>query len=110
MDGAALERLRAAEAEARAGKRGIWSEEGAAGEDEAPFVASRNGKYIHRRECEYAKRINPKNAMKFYTLDAAVSTGRGRCPGCLGRGAGTPKDKKNATKGTKRENTKTLSH
>ena len=83
MDGAERERMRQAEAEARAEKRGVWSEEGAAGEGEAPFVASRHGKFIHRADCEYAKRINPKNRMRFFTLEAALSTGRGKCPGCL---------------------------
>jgi endonuclease YncB( thermonuclease family) len=84
MDGEELRRLRAAEAEAREAGRGIWSEDASEGGD-APFVASRYGKYVHRADCEYAQRINPKNLMKFYTLEAALATGRGRCPGCLGR-------------------------
>ena len=81
IEGARLERLRQAEAEARAAKRGLWS--GEEHPTEAPFVASRYGKYIHRPECEYAKRINRKNLMRFNTLEAALSTGRGRCPTCM---------------------------
>ena len=97
MDGIEFERLRTAEGEARKAKLGIWSEVTSSvgsGEKGAPFVASRYGKYIHRAGCEYAKRINPRNLMKFYALEAALATGRGRCPGCLGRKAGTKRSGK----------------
>lgn len=84
MEGAPLERLRAAEAEAREAELGVWGKEDPAGASDAPFVASRRGKYVHRPDCEYAKKISPRNLMKFRTLEAGLSTKRGRCPGCLG--------------------------
>ena len=93
MEGAPLERLRAAEAEAREAKRGIWSESASEVID-APFVASRHGKYVHRTDCEYAKKISRRNLMKFHTLKAGLSTKRGRCPGCLGRKGNTRKREK----------------
>jgi hypothetical protein len=39
---------------------------------------------VHRRECEYAARISPKNLMIFNSLEAALLTGRRKCPACLG--------------------------
>ncbi len=80
MKGIAADRLRRAEAEARTAARGIW------GKPKAPaggFVASRRAKFVHRRDCIYAKRIAPSNFMRFNALDAALATGRAKCPTCL---------------------------
>lgn len=79
-------RLREAELEARRSLRGIW----AARETphEAPFVASRRGRLVHRRECIYAQRLAPATALRFETLEAALEAGKLRCPTCFDLGPG----------------------
>ena len=75
-------RLREAEAKARAAKLGMWGDD-TKGPHPDGFVASRKGKCVHRPDCVYAARISPANLMRFNTLEAALATGRTRCPTCL---------------------------
>jgi micrococcal nuclease len=81
LDRATSQRLRAAEAEARDAERGLWA--AAPAEPAERFVASRRGRMVHREACEYAARISPKNLMIFNSLEAALHTGRRKCPTCL---------------------------
>jgi len=80
--GADARRLRETEAAAREAKLGMWGDK-----DKGPhpdgFVASRKGKCVHRPDCVYAQRISPANLMRFNTIEAALATGRTRCPTCL---------------------------
>jgi hypothetical protein len=46
------------------------------------FVASKNGKVFHKRDCASAKRINPENLLTFKTRDEAEATGRTPCKQC----------------------------
>jgi len=85
LERAAAERLRAAEAEARAAARGMWTPD--ATRDEERYVASRRGKMVHRASCTYAGRINERNRLFFNTLEAALASGRTPCPTCMGRRA-----------------------
>ena len=90
MRGAEADRLRAAERAAREAKLGIWGEEKPRAEG---FVASRKGRCAHRPDCAFAKRISPANLMRFNTLEAALETGRTRCPTCLlEKGAASTED------------------
>jgi len=75
-------RLREAEAGAREAKLGMWGDV-TKGPHPDGFVASRKGKCVHRPDCVYAARISPANLMRFNTLEAALATGRTRCPTCL---------------------------
>jgi micrococcal nuclease len=77
-------RMRKAQDEARAASRGVWAVPAARTQEET-FVASRNGRMIHRSECPFAERIAPFNRLVFHHLEAALQTGRGRCPSCLGK-------------------------
>jgi len=92
--GADAGRLREAEAEAREAKLGMWGDV-TKGPHPDGFVASRKGKCVHRPDCVYAARISPVNLMRFNTLEAALASGRTRCPTCLlkeGRGRAPKKD------------------
>ncbi len=95
--GSDADRLRAAERAAREAKLGMWGEK----RPQVPgFVASRKGRCAHVPDCAFAKRISPGNLMRFNTLEAALETGRTRCPTCLLKsragkrvpGAGAPAD------------------
>lgn len=79
-------KLKAAEEEAKAAKRGIWGVtkedmEQAAGEK--PFCAAAGGEVFHRRECKSAERISPRNLQYYATIEEAIRTGRRACPRCL---------------------------
>lgn len=96
--GADADRFRAAERAAREAKLGMWGKK----KPRAPgFVASRKGRCAHLPDCTFAKRISPANLMRFNTLEAALETGRTRCPTCLiesrtgkrVRGTGAPSDR-----------------
>ena len=78
--GPEADRLREAESEAREAKLGQWGEK-----KPAPpgFIASRKGRCAHRPDCVYMQRVSPLNLMRFNTLEAALETGRTRCPTCL---------------------------
>jgi micrococcal nuclease len=82
-------RMRAAEDAARAARRGIWAAPEAVaaaergGAPAGPFVASRTGKFVHRPDCIYAKRISPSSLMKFAALDEGLAAGKARCPTCF---------------------------
>lgn len=43
------------------------------------FVASKEGKSFHIRECPYAKNIKPKSKLSFKTKDAALNKGYKPC-------------------------------
>ncbi|MHC5054029.1 MAG: thermonuclease family protein [Planctomycetota bacterium] len=86
--GAEADRLRAAERAAREAKLGMWGKKKPRA---AGFVASRKGKCAHRPDCTFAKRISPANLMRFNTLEAALETGRTRCPTCLLEDRAAPK-------------------
>ncbi len=45
-------------------------------------VGSRNSDVYHRPDCEWAKKISPKNLVKFKSAKDAVSEGRRACNGC----------------------------
>lgn len=80
--GVDADRLREAEEAAREAKLGMWSDEAKAPAPEG-FVASRQGKFVHKPDCVYGARISPANLMRFNTIEAALATGRALCPTCM---------------------------
>lgn len=49
----------------------------------AYFVGSEKSAIYHRRECEWAEKINPRNQVIFKTAEAAVSSGYRSCHVCF---------------------------
>jgi hypothetical protein len=49
---------------------------------EKPFVGNKNSKKYHTRECEWGKKISPKNRIEFSTVEEAEKAGYAACKVC----------------------------